>query len=117
MKAYTKAGHTVERRENKGPTGHGPCGGHCDGPASYNEAQLVSSRPIGKLLCHSRSPPPEPLLVLATFDGEFTIHTVSEGSWSSPAYIIYIQIGVNDFDRVPRTNASARSPARGVLRG
>jgi len=56
-----------------------PCGGHCDHPASYNEAQLVSSYPIHKFLFHGESPPPEVLLVPATFNGEF-IRTDPEGS-------------------------------------
>ena len=56
---------------------NGPCRGHCDRPASYNEAQLVSSCPIRKLLCRSENPPPEPLLVFATFNGRIYPHRPS----------------------------------------
>ena len=58
---------------------NGPCGGHCDRPAPYNEAQLVSSCPIRKLLLHGESPPLEPFIMLATFNGEF-IRIVPESS-------------------------------------
>ena len=95
----------------------GPYGCHCDRPASYNEGQLVSSCPTRKLLFHGESPSPESPLVLATFDGEF-IHTFPEGSsiYIPEMELNYIQIGVNDFDRLPRTR-NARSQACDVLRG
>ena len=80
----------------------------------------MSSCLIRKLLFHgeSDSPPLEPPLVIATFDGKF-IRTFPE---DSSIYILemevkYIQIGVNDFDRLPRTSGSAQSQACDVLRG
>ena len=96
----------------------GPCGCHCDHPASYNEAQLVSSCPICTLLFHGESPPLESPLVLVTFNGEF-IPTFPEGSsiYIPEMELNYIQIGMNNFNRVPRTSGSARSQACDVLRG
>jgi len=68
---------------------NGPSGGHCDHPASYNEAQLVSSCPIRKRLFHGEGPPPELLLVL----GKFVCTVLRD-----PAYIY--RKGVNLYSNV-----------------
>ena len=56
--------------------------------------------------------------MLATFDGE-CIRTFPEGSsiHIPETELNCIQIGVNDFDKVPRTSGSDRSQACDVLRG
>jgi len=93
-RAFTRCGDLWRRMPVGGVGRHA-------GRASYNEVQLVSSCPIHKPLFHGEGPPLELLLVPATFN----IRTVPEGSsiYAGKGVNLY----VNDFDRVPRTSASA----------